>query len=187
MKANGRRAWRKWAKRARWSGQYNWNNLRRHPWVGVPPLVPPTPARRPFSPRSLVGQTMGVRKRQARRAKEAALSLLAGFGKQADPIKLAMLRPLYRIGERLRPCNGAAGCFRCRPVEDGTCSFCHCEGCECDPQRCSMPGCPYWVCLACVCCGSCPECAGGVPEWQEEDGSEVCDGSGVLPARRPRG
>lgn len=70
---------------------------------------------RPRCPRSLVGMTMGARKRAARliaailtpntsepAEHEAAWNLLrAQYGRQ------------YRIGERLRPC---LGCFACLPA-----------------------------------------------------------------------
>lgn len=63
---------------------------------------------------------------------QATLALLAGEGKQADPAKLAMLRSIYRIGERLRPCPG---CPDCDPVEysrkrydDGCTDYCSGSG-----------------------------------------------------------
>ncbi len=68
-----------------------------------------------FSARSLVGMTMGARKRAARRARQAAQALLARFGQEADPKKLALLRSIYRIGERLRPCLGCCACKSVKP------------------------------------------------------------------------
>lgn len=53
---------------------------------------------------------MGARKRKARRAREAAFALLKTDGKKPDPAKLALLRSIYRIGERLRPCPGCENC-----------------------------------------------------------------------------
>ena len=74
-------------------------------------------AARPFTARSLVGMTMGARKRAVRKAQAAVLVLLKV--QPADPVKFTLLRRLlYRIGERLRPCPG---CFDCA-VE---CWVCH--------------------------------------------------------------
>lgn len=70
---------------------------------------------KPFTARSLIGMTQGARKRTAHRARKAALSLLDGFGRQADPRKLALLRSIYRIGERLRLCPGCCACKSVRP------------------------------------------------------------------------
>lgn len=112
----------------------------------------PTKTPRPFSARSLVGMTMGARKRaawyQALRSsydgnggpisnRELRLSLTT-----LSPAVLAVtvprewrrqIRAKYRIGQRLRPCPGC----------------CECQGCY-GSKKCSV----------------------------------LCDGSGVLPARK---
>lgn len=115
---NGRRAWRKRRRKLGCLASAEW--LRRHQgrvelWdYGTPGKVPP----RPWSARSLVGMTMGARKRKALRARNAVLALLAG--KEADPAKLLLLRSIYRIGQRLNPCPE---CERCADK---------CTGCEGD-------------------------------------------------------
>lgn len=128
---------------------------------GVPPP-------RPFAARSLCGMSMSARKRKARRAREAVFALLAG--KPADPAKLGLLRSIYRIGERLRPCQG---CSMCQP-----CAVCGkpsaCVGLY-DPIHVSQrpePACDD-------CCGH--GCEDGHCDKRDE-GEPRCDGSGVLTA-----
>jgi len=87
---------------------------------------------KPFTARSLVGMTMGARKRRAR-------GLVGDLGH--------MLYGDYRIGQRLRPCPGCSlckgvGCYACYPKFDQDCDA----------------------------------CVNGM--------SFLCDGSGVLPAKR---
>ena len=86
----GNRAWRQRASRNRW-GPYNWRVIRRHRWITEPPMCDPVLRPRPFTPRSLVGMTMGARKRAAQAA--------------------GVARSTYRIGQKLCPC---AGCIRCQ-------------------------------------------------------------------------
>ena len=116
MSPNGRRAWRRWAKKrldivdgfvsSAWLDVQYWNKWRRHRKSLNPHrtigLLPP----KPFTARSLVGMTMGARKRAAR---------IDCFGIRT---KVHDFRTLLRIGERLRPCPG---CFDCA-VE---CWVCH--------------------------------------------------------------
>ena len=104
MKANGMRAWRRAARKWRhrqnrrsgapyMDGSGRWYR-RQRAWFHQRPTVPP----RPFSPRSLVGMTMGARKRGAWKA--------SAFGYYA----VIAERKKYRIGERLRPCPGCPAC-----------------------------------------------------------------------------
>lgn len=170
MKANGRRRWRrrarKWRHKEREYGTYVLrfppgyrNNLggydRRHQHSAAGrysadgkerKLAADTPPR-PFSARSLPGMSQGARKRMALRARQAALSLIAGAGREADPKKLALLRSIYRIGERLRPCPAWVAM---RSAKNNT-------------ERCG-----WWL-------------ADGT--WFD---CQNCRGSGVLPARRSR-
>ncbi len=114
MKATGRRAWRKWAKRRRRLYAQLQKSLSvssksdPSPYRGVicrrkkkaaegrgPRAVPV----KPFTPRSLVGMTMGARKRRAR-------GLVGDLGH--------MLYGDYRIGQRLRPCPGCPACTTSR-------------------------------------------------------------------------
>ena len=154
MTPNGRRAWRRAAKKLRckmgrrWRSQEEWvygkrwselvPDLASHrghisgPWFkrhGFQSLDQESSSRhyiglwgtvngdtigfveaaRPFTARSLVGMTMGARKRAVRKAQAAVLVLLKG--QPADPVKFTLLRRLlYRIGERLRPCPGCPQC-----------------------------------------------------------------------------
>lgn len=71
----------------------------------VKPLPPA-----PWSARSLVGMSMGARKRKYAKVVQAVTALLNG--RLASPDRLRMLRSLYRIGERLRPCPN---CMKCWP------------------------------------------------------------------------
>ena len=119
---------------------------------------------KPFTPRSLVGMTMGARKRRARavaylvivdvtfikhaetwaNTEHAQLFRQRKFPRhQWDLEQYAQVRAKYRIGERLRPCSGCIRC-QCRSAFDA------------------------W------------------PELGEELAKDhpTCDGSGVLPARR---
>ena len=89
MSPNGRRAWRKWVRRVEHK---------------------PTPPKS-FTARSLVGMTMGARKRAHRAA-------MVGLDYE-DGVRFTLTTSTkYRIGERLRPCPG---CFDCA-VE---CWVCH--------------------------------------------------------------
>ena len=110
-----------------------------------------------MTPRSLVGMTMGARKRRALSAQEDdALSRL-----MRDPLKVLcghfdahdnaeQYRKPYRIGQRLRPCPGEYQCKNCLQN-----NWCRCTDTEADAE--------------CVICGV-------LQHWP-------CDGSGVLPAR----
>ena len=165
MSPNGRRAWRKWVRRV------EHNPKLRPPGKSISRLaregkrhlgsIPPTPPK-PFTARSLVGMTMGARKRAA--WYEALRTSYDGDGGPISNRKLRLclsvltdrvlavtvpiewrleVRAKYRIGERLRPCVGCLRC-QCRSAFDA------------------------W------------------PELGEELAKDhpTCDGSGVLPARR---
>lgn len=145
MTPNGRRAWRKWAKKQRYKTNRGlrrsgaefrndatgaWYRGQRAFFEGRPSV-----AVKPFTARSLVGMTMGARKRRARKVA------------QARGLKPYMLHEEYRIGQRLRPCPGCSlckgvGCYACYPKFDQDCDACV-NGMNC-----------------------------------------LCDGSGVLPAKR---
>ena len=120
---------------------------------GLPALT-----RRPFTPRSFVGMTMGARKRAARRwlwpwmQRREALHDFREMITEAPGVKVEyhLSRRRYRIGERLRPCEG---CLRCRS----------CAGCE----VLTFEG------------DTCEDCGRETPM-----ATESCDGSGVLPARK---
>lgn len=143
MTPNGRRAWRRAAKKLRckmgrrWRSQEEWVHGKRWselvpdlaahrghicgPWFkrhGFQSLDQESSSRhyiglwgtvdgdtigfveaaRPFTARSLVGMTMGARKRAARNSVKRS------------GLKPYMLYEEYRIGERLRPCPGCANC-----------------------------------------------------------------------------
>ena len=121
MSPNGRRAWRKWVRRV------EHNPKLRPPGKSISRLaregkrhlgsIPPTPPK-PFTTRSLVGMTMGARKRLRRaisKLLDRAHGNLASLGYQHDADRDDYF---LRIGERLRPCPG---CFDCA-VE---CWVCH--------------------------------------------------------------
>ena len=111
--------------------------------------------------RSLVGMTMGCRKRVVRaRCWEAGYTLRRNrFSLTSDQLRAldvteraecAKIRETYRIGQRLRPCPGEYRCTKCSQN-----NWCRCTDTEAD--------------AACVICGV-------LQHWP-------CDGSGVLPAR----
>ena len=116
MSPNGRRAWRKWVRRV------EHNPKLRPPGKSISRLaregkrhlgsIPPTPPKS-FTSRSLVGMTMGARKRAV--LKEMDRKDHPENGQRLDYWEV---RAKYRIGERLRPCPG---CFDCA-VE---CWVCH--------------------------------------------------------------
>lgn len=163
MNPNGMRAWRRFARSVR-RKQNRASRASRALWIadgtgrwyrrqqGFFKQRPSVPAR-VFSPRSLVGMTMGARKRAARIAcvkhpfKLRRLKLLwfkcfcrDAAGRQEteqDRKSLALYadqRSKYRIGQRLRPCPGCCACFyRCDPdFTDGVCADCGQAHATCD-------------------------------------------------------
>ena len=174
MSPNGLRRWRRYAKKCRYRSRKEGKRAtgataqgatvralfwkaRNHPIFALPP--------KPFTPRSLVGMTMGARKRAA--WYEALRTSYDGDGGPISNRKLRLclrsaltvrvlavtvpiewrleVRAKYRIGERLRPCVGCLRC-QCRSAFDA------------------------W------------------PELGEELAKDhpTCDGSGVLPARKSK-
>ena len=139
MSPNGRRAWRKWCKRAR----LRMNKHHRALYRGAimrkkQPERTPLPVK-PFTARSLVGMSQKARKR---------LRHDRLFGPNVAPTKLLLADSLtvqLHIGERLRPCPG---CCACSP---------------CNVSR---------IHLVRLCTSAYPR--------------TICDGSGVLPARRSK-
>ncbi len=141
---------------------------------------------KPFTPRSLVGMTQGARKRAA--WYEALRSNHDGDGGPISNRKLRLclsvlttkvlsvtvptewrleVRAQYRIGERLRPCPGCTEC------EHGKCW--RCGHCGATKKQCDLI-------LSEVRC----MCGKGCGQWRISfPATTVCDGSGVLPARRP--
>ena len=104
MSPNGRRAWRKWCKRAR----LRMNKHHRALYRGAimrrkQPERTPLPVK-PFTARSLVGMSQKARKR---------LRHDRLFGPNVAPTKLLLADSLtvqLHIGERLRPCPGCPEC-----------------------------------------------------------------------------
>lgn len=107
-KPGGRRGWRKWAK----SRRFKMNSHHRKLYRGAimrKKQPERTPMRaRPLPVDHLVGMTQGARKRAAHKAQAAVRVLLKG--QPADAANLKLLRGLYRIGERIRPCWGCPKC-----------------------------------------------------------------------------
>lgn len=64
-----------------------------------------------WSQRSLIGMTMGARKRAVRKQS----SFPFGGRRYHD------LRRRYRLGERLRPCPGCTACLVCVACENNNC------------------------------------------------------------------
>lgn len=133
MNPNGMRAWRRFARGQR-RKQNRANRASRASWIadgtgrwyrrqqGFFKQRPSVPAR-VFSPRSLVGMTMGARKRRAY------------YGlTNPHPEVVRLAKAHYRIGVRLRPCPGCCACFyRCDPdFTDGVCADCGQAHATCD-------------------------------------------------------
>ena len=189
MSPNGRRAWRKWMRRVEHDPNLRpqGKSISRLAREGKRHLgsIPPTPAK-PFTARSLVGMTMGARKRAA--YYEALRSSYDGDGGPISNRKLRLclrtalltpevlsdsvpldyrldVRAKYRIGERLRPCPGCPEC------EHGKCW--RCANCGTTKGLCDLT-------LAEVRC----KCGKGCGQWRISfPATTVCNGSGVLPAR----
>ena len=96
---------------------------------------------KPFTARSLVGMTMGARKRAAHRAAVNALgndrakAYTREYGSYLRSGEYLgaywTAREMCRIGERLRPCPG---CEECRGYDDGI-GVIHCDGSGVLPAR----------------------------------------------------
>lgn len=192
MSPNGRRRWRRACRTLRHSEGSSYSaaearrNRKRPSFIGLPllPTVPLNP-----TPLSLVGMTMGARKRAARR--DAVTANASGLSRATDPAirrTLARLfvlsltptgqslpgfadsprkydeaRTLYRIGDRLRPCRFCQGpelFERCRG-----------KNIAIDVAGDHRRG-------ECVFCRTCVDAA----KTLRFANPDACDGSGVLPA-----
>ena len=144
-------------------------------WWGRDPLpLPP----KPFTPRSLVGMTMGARKRAWL---SGALSAYLfphrdSTGGEHDTrsdyswSEIRVDAPYLgtKLGERLRPCPGCPEC------EHG--KHWRCDNCGTTKGLCNLT-------LAEVRC----KCGKGCGQWRISfPAKTVCDGSGVLPARKAK-
>lgn len=217
MSPNGRRAWRRAAKKLRrkmgrrWRSPNKWSEkrwselvpdleahrghvtgawFRRHGFAeldprykirqyiglwgtvdgdGVEYAVKP----KSFTARSLVGMTMGARKRAARLQymlhtyeigpiRREALSVFAPCDAASHTYKRAWR--MYRIGQRLRPCPGCCACWGHR-ISSAYGEIAECCGPQTSGKRKSQ--------------------IKAMRKWQETL-ADNCDGSGVLPARRSK-
>ena len=187
MSPNGLRRWRRYAKKCRYRSRKEGKvsnatgaslralffAARIHPNYAVPP--------KPFTARSLVGMTMGAKKR--------TWSVKAGYSRP----EISSFRPL--LGQKLRPCPGCPKCGVLRferiggfgdntacvehRVSTGTSRLIRSLGIPWrysrDRRRSkSAPFHPLNRCMELVDAG----------QWTL--GPELCDGSGVLPARRSK-
>ncbi len=113
-----------------------------------------------MTPRSLVGMTMGARKRAARRAFPGGIYLEDREDYEA-----------YRIGQKVRPCAGCALCQLCAYCgKPSTCIGLY------EPSHETQK--PKPACDECCAHG----CEDGPCDLRADD-EKRCDGSGVLPAR----
>lgn len=172
---NGRRAWRKRARLGRRALVRECGSCasvpagceRRHQntWAQIGPderYWRPLEQVGPFTARSLVGMSMGARKRAslAEWRKRKAEGLASQYLRLPWPSAFSEfalfqgLRLQRRIGERLRPCPGCLACQHLR-----TCTAC--ENAEFEGYRCENCGRVHVV-------------------------QRICDGAGVLPAKRGR-
>lgn len=141
MKATGRRAWRQAGRRFRKAekrrGFTPSNSVgafaRRH-WRAaegnngiVGKQFPPNVAKKPFTARSLVGMTMGARKRAYRAAVAELEQANVWRGDVVD-------RKRLRIGERLRRCPGCCNCQPCAGLVPKLCIR-YCDGSGLLPAR----------------------------------------------------
>ena len=125
-----------------------------------------------FTARSLVGMTMGARKRAADRVAVAALgndrahAYTREYGSYLRSGEYLgaywTARAKYRIGERLRPCLGCCACWGHR-ISSAYGEIAECCGPQTSGKRKSQ--------------------IKAMRKWQETL-ADNCDGSGVLPARR---
>jgi len=133
--------------------------------------------------RSLVGMTMGCRKRVVRaRCWEAGYTLRRNrFSLTSDQLRAldvteraecAKIRENYRIGQRLRPCKGCAQCLKCSCGNVAACIGLY------EPWSKHQPASP-----------ACDECCGHGCEdgyCYKLENFFPCDGSGVLPAKKAK-
>jgi len=127
--------------------------------------------------RRLVGMSMGARKRAARAhfmrwnyemsvANRAyVLALFSPW--DAAAVEYKRLRGLVRIGQRLRPCPGCAQCLRCLCGNSAACIGLYEAWTK---HQKAEPACND-------CCGH------GCEDGHCDKVDDICDGSGVLPAK----
>ena len=179
MSPNGLRRWRRYAKKCRYRSRKEGKvsnatgaslralffAARIHPNYAVPP--------KPFTSRSIVGMTMGARKRAARLQymlhtyeigpiRREVLSVFAPCDAASHTYKRAWR--MYRIGQRLRPCPGCCACWGHR-ISSAYGEIAECCGPQTSGKRKSQ--------------------IKAMRKWQETL-ADNCDGSGVLPARRSK-
>lgn len=128
-------------------------------------------ANKPFTARSLVGMTMGARKRAWLSNALYPVVFPSGIVTDETEMQAGYSWPEIRddwplLGERLRPCPGCPEC------EHGKCW--RCDNCGTTKGLCDLT-------LAEVRC----RCGKGCGLWRiSYPATTVCDGSGVLPARK---
>ena len=134
-----------------------------------------------MTPRSLVGMTMGARKRMARgwmecerlhqRMQDQRDVVDRQMGRRSQPRTVGhtpeRLKQHYRIGQRLRPCPGCAQCLRCPCGNSAACIGLYEAWTK---HQKAEPACND-------CCGH------GCEDGHCDKVDDICDGSGVLPAR----
>ena len=171
MSPNGRRAWREWVRRQNLRHKYKQpkgsvcrmaRQARRHI-----PLVPGVVLPKPFTARSLVGMTMGARKRAW--LPNALYPVVFPSGIVTDETEMQAGYSWQEIrddwpllGERLRPCPGCCACWGHR-ISSAYGEIAECCGPQTSGKRKSQ--------------------IKAMRKWQETL-ADNCDGSGVLPARK---
>ena len=182
MKANGRRRWRKWAKK-NGAGRGDFRRFRRHrdsTYAGLFGMRPGPCPRRLFTLRSLVGMSQCARRwyarvdlillhstKQATNRTEGRALLLQWATLLKQPEARECYRRLltdWRIGERLRPCRWCGG-----PE-----AFEACRG-----KRSAQEVVGGHRRGECVFCRTCAD----AKLTLREPNPDACDGSGVIPAR----
>jgi len=158
-----------------------------------------------MTPRSLVGMTMGARRRAARAQymygayilRDCRRYVLRLFSETKDGVSSEYKRAwrMYRIGQRLRPCPG---CAKCDPCMIGYGSFCggdprlftpdETRSTEQERER-HRKHCEEWSSgkrLTATDSDKLVEQAPyglGVSRWTNNSAGTFCDGSGVIPAK----
>jgi hypothetical protein len=130
--------------------------------------------------RSLVGMTMGARKRAARRwlwpddnrrdALRMFRDMAAEWKNNYEKYEYGLARKPYRIGQRLRPCPGCSQCLRCLCGNSAACIGLYEAWTK---HQKAEPACND-------CCGH------GCEDGHCDKVSDICDGSGVLPAKKAK-
>lgn len=177
MSPNGRRAWREWMRKANPRRKlrpptHTICRLAREGRRHIGPIPPATP--KPFSPRSLVGMTMGARKRAWLSGALLNDYLFPGrnsTGAEHD-VRSDYCWPEIRVdapylgtqlGERLRPCPGCCACW----------------GSDISPAG---YGGDVTECFGPLMAGKSKRAIANMKQYQRTLADD-CDGSGVLPAR----